>query len=129
MILIIILVLTDKNMDKKNKTIVTVVAAALMVVAGITSYDFNPVSLEGLEQAQKEVLATEHFDTNEAGEAVVYWATHSKKYHVDKDCPALKNSDDVFMGTVKAAYEKHLTEPCRRCIPELKEEKTEDEAE
>ena len=27
---------------------------------------------------------------------------------------------------VKAAYEKHLTEPCRRCIPELKEEPTED---
>ena len=127
---IIILVLTDKEMDKKNKTIVAAVAAVLMIVAGITSYDFNPISVEQLEQAEKEVLATENFDTNEDGEAVVYWATHSKKYHVDKDCPALKNSDDVFMGTVKAAYEKHLTEPCRRCIPELHEdEHTEDEEE
>ena len=125
---IIILVLTDKDMDKKNKTIVSVVAVVLMLVAGITSYDFNPISVEQLDKAEKEVLATENFDTNADGEAVVYWATHSKKYHVDKNCPALKNSDDVFMGTVKAAYEKHLTEPCRRCIPELHEdEHTEDE--
>jgi hypothetical protein len=126
---IIILVLTDKEMDKKNKTIVSIVAIVLMLIAGISSYDFNPVSIEQLDRAEKEVLATEKFDTNADGEAVVYWAKHSKKYHVDKDCPALKNSDDVFMGTVKAAYEKNLTEPCRRCIPELKDDHTEDEAE
>lgn len=114
-------------MDKKNKTIVSVVAVVLMLVAGITSYDFNPISVEQLDKAEKEVLATENFDTNEDGEAVVYWATHSKKYHVDKDCPALKNSDSIFMGTVKAAYEKHLTEPCRRCIPELHEDTEEGE--
>ena len=126
---IIILVLTDKEMDKKNKTIVSVVAVVLMLVAGVASYDFNPVSVEQLEQAEKEVLATENFDTNEAGEAVVYWAKHSKKYHVDKDCPALKNSDEVFVGTVKAAYEKNLTEPCRRCIPELEDDHTEEEEE
>ncbi len=126
---IIILVLTDKEMDKKNKTIVSIVAVVLMLVAGVASYDFNPVSVEQLEQAEKEVLATENFDTNKDGEAVVYWATHSKKYHVDKNCPALQNSDDIFMGTVKAAYEKNLTEPCRRCIPALEEEHdhTEDE--
>lgn len=126
---IIILVLTDKDMDKKNKTIVSVVAVVLMLVAGITSYDFNPISVEQLDKAEKEVLATEHFDTNDAGEAVVYWATHSKKYHVDKNCPALKNSDDIFMGTVRAAYEKHLTEPCRRCIPELHEDEDTEEEE
>ena len=124
---IIILVLTDKEMDKKNKTIVSVVAVVLMLVAGVASYDFNPVSVEQLEQAEKEVLATENFDTNEAGEAVVYWAKHSKKYHVDKDCPALKNSDEVFVGTVKAAYEKNLTDPCRRCIHELEETDTQTE--
>lgn len=127
---IIILVLTDKEMDKKNKTVVSIVAVVLMLVAGITSYDFNPVSVEQLDKAEKEVLATEKFDTNADGEAVVYWAKHSKKYHVDKNCPALQNSEQVFMGTVKAAYEKNLTEPCRRCIPELEEhDHTDDEEE
>ena len=125
---IIILVLTDKDMDKKNKTIVSVVAIVCLLVAGIGSYDFNPISSEQLDRAQQEVLATGNYDTNEAGEAIVYWAEHSKKYHVDKDCPALQNSENVFYGTVKAAYEKGLTEPCRRCIHELEKDDHEEEA-
>jgi Na+/proline symporter len=76
---IILFVLTDKEMDKKNKTIVSIVAIVLMLIAGITSYDFNPVSIEQLDKAEKEVLATENFDTHEDGEAVVYWDQHSKK--------------------------------------------------
>lgn len=124
---IIIFVLTDKDMDKKNKTIVSVVAIVALLVAGIGSYDFNPVSMEQVEKAQQEVLATVNYDVNEDGEAIVYWAEHSKKYHVDKDCPALQNSENVYFGTVKAAYEKGLTEPCRRCIHELEEEHTEEE--
>ena len=119
---IILFVLTDKDMDKKGKTIVSVVAIIAMLIAGVSSYDFNPVSSEQLEKAQKEVLATNNYDVNANGEAIVYWAEHSKKYHVDKDCPALQNSENVYFGTVKAAYEKKLTEPCRRCIHELEED-------
>lgn len=119
---IIIFVLTDKDMDKKNKTIVSVVAIIALLVAGVSSYDFNPISQEQLDKAQREVLATGNYDTNADGEAVVYWAEHSKKYHVDKDCPALQNSEKVYRGTVKAAYEKNLTDPCRRCIHELTED-------
>ena len=125
---IIILVLTDKDMDKKNKTIVSVVAVVCLLIAGIGSYDFNPISSEQLDRAQQEVLATGKYDTNEDGEAIVYWAEHSKKYHVDKDCPALQNSENVYFGTVKAAYEKGLTEPCRRCIHELEEDHEQEEA-
>ena len=123
---IIIFVLTDKDMDKKNKTIVTVVAVILLLIAGVSSYDFNPVSEESLAHAEAEVLASGNYDTNEDGEAIVYWAEHSKKYHVDKDCPALQNSENVYFGTVRAAYEKGLTEPCRRCIHELEEEHEEE---
>ena len=118
---IIIFVLTDKEMDKKNKTIVSIVAVIALLIAGVSSYDFNPISIEQLDKAEKEVLATENFDTNEDGEAIVYWARYSKKYHVDKDCPALKNSEKIFAGTVRAAYEKNLTDPCRKCIPALEE--------
>ena len=32
---------------------------------------------------------------------------------------AFSNSETVYKGTVKQAFEKNLTEPCRRCIPEL----------
>ena len=112
---LIIFVLTNKDMDKKSKTIVTAVAAIAMIIAGVSSYDFNPVSLEQLEHAEKEVQSV-------SGNNIVYWAPHSKKYHVDPDCPAFSQSETVYEGTVKQAYEHNLTDPCRRCIPELKEE-------
>lgn len=113
---LIIFVLTNKDLDKKSKSIVTVVAVIALLIAGVTSYDFNPISKEQLEKAEKEVL-----NVSETG--TVYWAPHSKKYHVDQDCPAFSQSKEVYEGTVKQAFEHNLTEPCRRCIPELKEDK------
>ncbi len=111
---IIIFVLTNKDLDKKDKTIVTAVATVALIIAGISSYDFNPVSSEQLEKAQKEVIA-------EVGVDRVYWAPNSKKYHVDPDCPAFSQSETIYEGTVADAYEKGLTDPCRRCIHALEE--------
>ena len=111
---IIILVFTDKDMDKKNKTIVGVVGIILLLIAGVSSYDFNPVSSEQLQRAEQEVL-----NVNPTG--TVYWAPNSKKYHVNKDCPSFSRSETVIEGTVRDAFEAGLTEPCRRCIPELEE--------
>ena len=56
---------------------------------------------------------------NVSESGLVYWAPHSKKYHVDPDCPAFSQSETVYEGTVKQAFEHNLTDPCRRCIPEL----------
>ena len=112
---IIVFVLTDKDMGKKEKGVISIVAVALMLIAGIASYDFNPVSSEQLERAQKEVEAV-----SESG--LVYWAPNSKKYHVDKDCPAFSRSETVYEGTVAQAFEHNLTDPCRRCIPALEDD-------
>lgn len=116
---IIILVLSDKDMDKKSKGIVSVVAIIALLIAGFTSYDYNPVSSEQLAQAQREVEAV-------SPDGIVYWAPHSKKYHVDPDCPAFSNSETIYKGTVAMAFEKNLTEPCRRCIPALEDDEDED---
>lgn len=112
---LIILVFTDKDLDKKSKKLVGGIAIAALVVAGLASYDYNPVSSEQLERAEKEVLQVSPSGT-------VYWAKYSKKYHVDKDCPAFSNSETVYEGTVRDAYGKWLTDPCRRCIPEYHED-------
>jgi len=109
---LIIFVLLNKDLDKKSKTIVSVVAVIALLIAGVSSYDFNPVSSEQLEKAEAEVL-------NVSDSGLVYWAPHSKKYHVDPDCPAFSQSETVYEGTVKQAFEHNLTDPCRRCIPEL----------
>lgn len=119
---IIILVFTDKDLDKKSKKLVGWVAIAALVIAGLVSYDYNPVSSEQLERAEKEVLQVSPSGT-------VYWATYSKKYHVDKDCPAFSNSETVYEGTVRDAYERWLTDPCRRCIPEYHEDEDVDNTE
>ena len=116
---LIILVFTDKDLDKRSKKLVGGIAIAALVVAWLASYDYNPVSSEQLERAEKEVLQVSPSGT-------VYWATYSKKYHVDKDCPAFSNSETVYEGTVRDAYEKWLTDPCRRCIPEYNEDENTD---
>jgi hypothetical protein len=115
---IIILVFTNKDLDKKSKGLVGWVAIAALVIAWLASYDFNPVSIEWLERAQQEVL-----QVSPSGN--VYWAPYSKKYHVYPDCPAFSNSETVYEWTVADAYERGLTDPCRRCIPELTDEEYE----
>ena len=116
---LIILVFTDKDLDKKSKKLIGGIAIVALVIAGFSSYDYNPVSSEQLERAEKEVLQVSPSGT-------VYWATYSKKYHVDKDCPAFSNSETVYEGSVRDAYERWLTDPCRRCIPEYHEDENAD---
>ena len=119
---LVIFIFTDKKLDKKSKGILGTIAIVALLIAGLSSYDWNPVSSEQLERAEKEVLQVSPSGT-------VYWATYSKKYHVDKDCPAFSNSETVFEGTVRDAYEEWLTDPCRRCIPEYHEDEDDNDYE
>ena len=119
---IIIFIFADKDLDKKSKGLVGTVAIIALGIAGLASYDWNPVSMEWLERAEKEVLQVSPSGT-------VYWAEHSKKYHVDQDCPAFSRSETVYEGTVRDAYERGLTDPCRRCIPEYNEDEEVDDTE
>jgi hypothetical protein len=43
---IIILIFTDKDLDKKSKGIVGTIAIVALAIAGLSSYDWNPVSME-----------------------------------------------------------------------------------
>lgn len=115
---IIIFLLSDKKLDKKSKQLLWGVWVAVLAIAFLWSYDWNPVSIEWLERAEQEVLQV-------SPDGKVYWAPHSKKYHVDPDCPAFSNSETVYEWTVADAYERNLTDPCRRCIPELSDEEYE----
>ena len=100
--LIVILIKNDK-LDKKSKTIVTVIAAAALLITGFASADYNPISAE--EKAEAEQVITDD----------VYWTTFGHKYHLDLDCQAIVNSNTVYTGPVTEAIESGRTAICKFC--------------
>ena len=101
---LIVLMLTNKDVDKKTKAIATVVAVIALLIGGLASYDFNPVS-EEQQQAAINVL----------GDESVYWSPFGKVYHIDEDCGALNHSDELTYGTVEQAIAAGRTRLCSFC--------------
>lgn len=99
----VILALTDKKADKKTKAIATVVAIIALLIGGLFSYDFNPVSEEE-QQAAMEAISDD-----------VYWSPFGKVYHTHEDCHALNRSDELTYGTVEQAIAAGRTRLCSFC--------------
>lgn len=99
----VILALTNKDADKKTKTIATVVAIIACLIGGVASYDFNPVS----EEQQQAAMVTITDD--------VFWSPFGKVYHTSEDCQALNQSDSLTYGTVEQAIAENRTRLCAFC--------------
>ena len=129
---LIIIIFTNKDLDGKTKKVAGIVAIVALLIGGIASYDFNPVSSEQLEAAKAEILANGGYDTDkDTGEPIVYWVTNSKKYHIRSSCSAINRSntsDTILAGTIEDAFQKGLTEPCRICIKAMEKINQEKEA-
>ncbi len=101
---VIILMLTNKDLDKKTKTIAAVAAVIALLIGGVCSYDFNPVSVED-QQAAISLL----------GDEEVFWAPFGKVYHTHDDCQSLNQSDTLTYGTVEQAIAANRTRLCSFC--------------
>lgn len=101
---IIILLLQNKELDKKTKNIATAVALVALVIAGAASFDYNPTSIEQLEAAQ----ATLGADT-------VYWTPYGRRYHTNVDCQSLQNSSTLIEGNITQAFEANRNTLCAFC--------------
>ena len=99
----VILALTNKNADKKTKTIATVVAVIALLIGGLASYDYNPVS-EEQQQAAIEAINTD-----------VYWSPFGKVYHTHEDCQSLNQTETLTYGTVEQAIADGRTRLCAFC--------------
>ncbi|MBO7676773.1 MAG: hypothetical protein J6S49_04595 [Erysipelotrichaceae bacterium] len=99
-----IVALTDKNADKKTKTIATVAAVICLLIGGVASYDFNPVSSEQLQAA-----------TATLGGETVYWTTFGKVYHTHDDCSHLNRTETLTYGTVDQAIANNRVRLCKTC--------------
>jgi len=99
----VILALTNKEADKKTKVIATVVAIIALLIGGVASYDFNPVSAEE-QQAAMEAISDN-----------VYWSPFGKVYHTHEDCSSLNQSDQLTVGSVEQAIAANRTRLCSFC--------------
>ena len=100
----VILALTNKNADKKTKTIATVVAIIALLIGGLVSYDWNPISAEQKAEAVEALADTD-----------VYWSPFGTVYHTDPDCSHLNHSDTLTEGKVDEAIEANKTRLCKTC--------------
>ena len=102
---IVIILLTNKDLDKKTKQVLVPVAAVALVIASLLSIEWNPLSEEEYNAGVAQ------YGTQE-----IYYTQWGKKYHVDPDCRAIKNSNTVYVGTIDEAFAAGRHEPCSFCV-------------
>ncbi|MDR1610881.1 MAG: hypothetical protein LBS08_05165 [Candidatus Symbiothrix sp.] len=115
---LVILIFTNKDLDGKQKGVIGGIAAIALIIAGVTSADFNPPSVEQYTQQTNRVEEL-------TGVNNVYWTKSGTKYHLYNDCSHINTNrtDEIFEGTVAQARElKNITELCKTC--ENRAEKT-----
>jgi hypothetical protein len=109
---LVILILADKNLDKKQKGLFGAIAVIAMLVAGITGIDFNPPSVEKYAEQTAKVESLNN------GVNHVFWTKSGRSYHLYSDCSYI-NTDrttEIFEGTVTQARDlKNITDLCDRC--------------
>lgn len=109
---IIVLMLANKNLDKKSKTVCTIVAAVALLAAGFGGANWTPTTSEAYDQA--EIAAAQLADNGK-----VYWTASGDVYHFNPDCPHLKRSAEIYSGTIREAFADNAkTRACKDCATE-----------
>lgn len=109
---LVILILTNKNIDGKQKGILGGIAGAAFLIAVGTGIDFNPPSVEQYTEQTKQVEALNGGVNN------VFWTKSGKSYHLFSSCGYINGdrTKEIFEGTVADARElKNITDLCDRC--------------
>lgn len=108
---IIILMLTNKDLDKGTKKVGTIVAAIALVAAVASGIDYHPATQEDLDQAEAGAAVL-------SDDGLAYWTPFGEVYHFNPDCQYLKNSGTIYSGTVQDALDAKRTRGCSGCTVE-----------
>ena len=111
----VILLLTNKDADQKTKTVGTIVAVVAMLIAGVSSYDFNPYSAE----EQQEILNMEN------ATSTVYWTEGGTVFHIYSECQHLNNSEELHQTTIDEAEQAGKERLCKTCLKRHEKEAAE----
>ena len=119
---LVILIFTNKDLDKRTKGIAGSIAAVALVLAGITGVDFEPPSIEKYTKEineQTSTLKELNFDNDN-----VFWTRAGNKYHIFEDCQHIQGRDEINNGTVKESWEqKGISELCKTCEKKARTER------
>src|SRR5690606_31207593 len=110
---LIILVLSNKNIDGKQKAIFGSIAGVALLIAGIGSYDFNPASIE--KYTEQINAQTEEIKNLNNGIDLVYWTNQGNKYHLNEDCQHIRNREK-HQGTVEQAWNERKIGDSELCL-------------
>ena len=110
----IFLVLKSDKLNKKTKTILLALLAALFVGAGAASVDYHQPNDEQVAQLQQAATEADGYD------GIVYWTRFGKSYHFDRDCPYLARTteENLFSGPLEGeegAFGHNRWDPCDYC--------------
>ena len=115
---LIILLLKNKNLDKKTKIIAVIVAIVALLISGAASADYNPISAEQKEEAESQL-----------SDVTVYWTEFGHKYHLkwsaddsEEPCCTYLKGKEPYEGTVTQAIELGRTAICSYCARNFAEE-------
>ena len=117
---LVLLIFTNKDLSGKQKGILGGIAAAFLVIAGISSADFHPPSVEQYTEQTSRVESL-------TGANHVFWTKSGARYHIYDDCPRINTSrtSEIFSGTVAQARAlKNITELCQTCEHRAEREHT-----
>lgn len=119
---LVILIFTNKDLDKRTKGIAGSVAVVALLLAGITGVDFDPPSIEKYTKEineQTTTLKELNFDNDN-----VFWTRAGNKYHIFNDCQHIRGRDEINNGTVKESWEqKGISELCKTCEKRARSER------
>lgn len=108
---IILLMLSNKDLDKKTKQVCSIVAGAALVVAVASGVDYHPTSQEDLDQAEAGAAVL-------SDDGLAYWTPFGEVYHFNPDCQYIKNSGTIYSGTIGDALEAGRNRACSGCAVE-----------
>ena len=103
----VVLALTNKEADKKTKTVAAVVAVVALLIGSLFGFEWNPVSEE---EKDSQIAALEEADIDD-----VYWTKFGKVYHTSTECGHLNHSDELTVGSVEEAIAAGKTRLCKTC--------------
>lgn len=104
---LVVLVITNDEMDKNQKAVAGGIAGVLLVIATLVGIDFNPASVERYTVEtrwdQQRVIAI-------TGEDKVYWVKTGKVFHLCPEVSPLENStaEEIIEGTVQDAVDSGM---------------------